>query len=262
MDQETPIKNEEIVEVTMKPKPKKKHKFLRRFMIFIVINIVIILILGFMMPGLLWTKSLGVTYTKADYDSMMSKLQYVKDAVPTGDSEAKYNYVFGVAKPIEVSFTSAEITSFLNMNRPSYFAVKNVQVKINNDGSIEASGAANVDYFLNEVLGSKYSRDQIKKEIPALGFLPSSVNLYLSFEGSVTNNISTGSLKSVSVQGIPIPTNYVASSEAIQTLTNGVNNLMTKYNNKTGSNFDKIAVVDGKILFKGRVPSSLERIIK
>jgi hypothetical protein len=246
---------ENVVEETKKPKKKGLIKFL----IFVVILGAIVLSLGFIFPGLLWTKSLGITYTETDYKSIMSKLEYIKDEVPTLDSADKYTYVYGEVKNIDVEFTSEEITAFFNENRPDYYAVKNVQVKINNDGTIEAVGNANVDYFLNEVLGGKYSRDQIKNEIPALGLLPSSVNLYLNFGGSVINNRANISINSVAVQGITIPSSYVKSNEAIGTVTEGIENLMSNYNTKSGSSFDKIAVENSKIVFKGKVPSSLDR---
>lgn len=243
-------------------KPKKKRRFLKKFIAFIVIVGSAALALGFIFPGLLWPKSLGVNYTQKDYKSMMSKLNYIKDAVPTGDSREEYNYVYGEVVPIEVEFTSEEITAFINENRPDYYAVKNVQVRINSDGSIEATGSANVDYFLNEILGGKYSREQIKKEIPAIGLLPNNVNLYLSVGGNITDNKSNLNINSVAVQGITIPSNYVKSNEALNTVTEGLDNVISKYNTNSGATFEKLAVQDQKIVFKGKVPKSLEREVR
>ncbi len=257
MDQEE-AKEEKVIE---KPK-KKKGKFLRKFIIFLVVVGIIAIALGFIFPGLIWVKDLGVTYTKADYQSFMNKLNILKDDAPTSGTADDYEYTYGELRDVEVEFTSEEITSFFNENRPSYYPLKNVQVKINDDGTIEASGTAYVDYFLNEVLGGKYSREQINKEIPALGILPSNVNFYLKFSGSVANNRSSVNINIVEVQGIAVPNNYVTSMEAKGTVETGLNNIMKDYNTKSGATFDRITVENSKIIFKGKVPSTLERTKK
>lgn len=260
MNEEKLIVEEQVVEPFKKP--KMKGHFFRNLFIFLIVASFVVIGFGFLFPGLLWTKSLGVTYTKQDYNSMMTKLAYVKDAVPAGGSQNQYNYLYGKTTHVEVDFTSAEITSFFNENRPDYYAIKNVQVRVNEDGTIEATGSANVDYFLNEVLGGNYSKDQIKERVPMLGMLPSKVNLYLNFSGSVTNNQSSVTINNVAVQGITIPANYIQSSEAVRVVTDGLNKIMQKYNTSAGSNFARIAVENGKVVFKGDVPSSLERVVK
>ncbi len=242
-------------------KVKTKKKWYIKLIIFFVILSIIVLILGIVLPGLLWTKTLGVTYNKEDYSSIMTKLDYIKDEVPTGNIE-DYEYKYTGLKDVDIEFTSQELTAFFNENRPNNFPVKNVQIKINNDGTIEASGSANVDYFLENVLVGKYSREQIKEEVPALGLLPSNVNLYLKVHGSITSNKSTLEIDDVSVQGISVPKYLYESNEAINTVTAGIDKLMADFNAKTGSDFYKIFVENGLIKFQAKVISALERIKK
>ncbi len=263
--EEQEVSNEELIEAEVDNKtevPKKKHKLIKTLGIVLIVMTIIVLVLGFLFPGLLWTKDLGIKYTDADYQSVLAKLDYIKDAIPTGDSRDDYAYTYGKTTNIETEFTSAEITAFINTDRPSYYAVKNVQVRINSDGTIDASGIVNVDYFLSEVLSGKFSREQIVKEIPALGFLPGSVNLALNFDGGIINNKASGSINSAEVQGIPIPTEYVNSDEAISTVTGGLNDMLTKNSSKSGSVFEKLAVENEKIVLKGQFPSSLNRVKK
>ncbi len=254
VDQDTSVNNVK--------KPKKKHRLIKRLAIIVAVIAVIVLVLGLVLPGLLWPKDLGVRYSKQDYDSFLKKANYVKDLAPTGNSEDIYNYVYGPTTPVSTKFTSAELTAFANYNRPSYYAAKNIQIRVNSDGTVEASGTVNVDYVLNEVLGGKYSRTQIVKEIPALGLLPGSVNLYLSLTGSIINNSANLGLNSVTVQGIPIPNTYVKSSEGISTATTGVNNLISKSNVKSGANIEKLATENENIVLQGQFPTSLTRIKK
>lgn len=241
---------------------KKKHGFIKGILITLSALVLVVVALGFIFPGLVWTRSLGVRYTQTNYNSIIDKLNYTKDATPTGDSADLYNYVYGEPTNVDTELTSEELTAFFNENRPSYYPLKNVQIKINEDGSIEVAAAANVDYFLNDLLGGKYTREQIQNEIPALGLLPDNVNIYLKFTGSITNNISTIYIDLATVQGIEIPSNYTNSSSAINVIESSLNDFIAKLNTETGTNFESLTVQNGVLKFKGSVPSSLERIEK
>ena len=241
---------------------KRKHRLLKTSVIIAVAISAIVLSFGFIFPGLLWTKDLGVRYSIQDYDSFMEKIDYTKDLTPTGYLREDYVYTYGKVSSIDTSFTSAELTAFANYNRPVYYAFKDVQILINDDGTIEASASVNVDYVLNEVLGGKYTRSEIEKEIPALGFLPSNVNLYLNIEGSIINNSTNLSLNSVVVQGIAIPENFINTNEAIETVTNGINDLISKNNSASGSNIKNLSTENNQLLLIGEFPTSLTRIKK
>lgn len=241
---------------------KIKKSLLKEFLITISAIVLVVVVLGFAFPGLIWTKSLGVTYTQTDYNSIIDKLNYTKDDAPTGDSKDLYNYIYGPANSIDTEFTSEELTAFFNENRPSYYPLKNVQVKINEDGTIELSASANVDYFLNDVLGGKYTREQIENKIPTLGILPDNVNIYVKFAGSVTQNISYINVKALAVQGVTISENYYSTATAANTISAGVNDFIVKSNAETGSSYESIHVENGVLKFKGSVPSSLERVAK
>lgn len=241
---------------------KIKKSLLKGFLITVSVLVLVVVGLGFTFPGLIWTRSLGVTYTQTDYNSIMDKLNYTKDDAPTGDSKDLYNYIYGPANSVDTEFTSEELTAFFNENRPSYYPLKNVQVKINDDGTIELSASANVDYFLNDVLGGKYTRAQIENEIPTLGILPDNVNIYVKFTGSVTQNISYINVKALTVQGVAISESYFSAATAANTISTGVNEFITKSNTETGSSYESIYVENSVVKFKGSIPSSLERVAK
>lgn len=249
--------NNIIIEGEEKP-IKKKKSFLKKLLIFILVLALMIIALGFLFPGLLWTKNLGIKYTQEDYDSMITKLEYIKDAVPTGDI-GDYTYVYGPLKDVNVSFTSEELTAFFNVNRPSYYALKNVQIKIN-EKTLEVSTSANVDYFLNTLLEGKYTKEEINDAYPALGLLPDNVNLYLNIEGSVNNNLSSLKLNTLQVQGVTLPDGLINSEDAISLLTTSVDNVLSKYEEKSGTHINKMGIENNKLLFDAKVPSSLNRV--
>lgn len=233
------------------------HKLIRFLIIFVLIIIVGIISLNYFVPGLLTTRNLGVKYSTEDYESAVAKLSTIKDLLPTLSTQTEATYTFGMPAVFDIKLTSAEITAFLNTDKSTEFAAKNCQVLINEDNTIEASGAINVDYFLSEILNNKISRDQIVKEIPALGILPDSVNLYVDFSGSIINNQSSALINSVAVQGITIPSEFINSKEAIDTLTSGVNAFIAKNNNVTGSSIDKLAAEGGSVVLIGKFPTSV-----
>lgn len=241
---------------------KIKKNLFKGLIITVSVLVLIVMVLGFAFPGLIWTKSLGVNYTQTDYNSIMDKLNYTKDDTPTGDSKDLYNYIYGPAASVDTEFTSEELTAFFNENRPSYYPLKNVQVKINTDGTIELSASANVDYFLNNILGGKYTRQQIENEIPAIGILPDNVNIYIKFTGSVTQNISYINVKAITVQGVAIPDQYFVPTSIANTISAGFNDFIAKSNAETGSSYESVYVENGVLKFKGSVPSSLERTDK
>jgi len=241
---------------------KIKKNIVKRIIIALGVLVLAIVILGFAFPGLMWTKTLGVKYTQADYNSIMDKLHYTEDDAPTGDSKDLYNYIYGPATSVDTQFTSEELTAFFNENRPSYYPLKNVQVKINTDGTIEFSSSTNVDYFLNNILGGKYTREQIENEIPAVGILPDNVNIYVKFTGSITQNISYINIKALTIQGVPIPEKYFVPGSVANKISAGFNDFIAKSNAENGSSYESINVENGVLKFKGSVPSSLERTVK
>lgn len=243
-------------------KKKNKKKLLKGFLITGSLLILFVTALGFIFPGLIWTKSLGIKYTQKDYNSIMNKLNYTKDDAPTEDSKDLYNYVYGPATNVDTQFTSEELTAFFNENRPSYYPLKNVQIKINKDDTIEISALVNIDYFLNNVIGGKYTKEAIENKIPAFGILPANVNIYVKFTGSVTKNISNVNVYSATVQGVAIPDKYYASASIGSTLSSSINDFILKSNAETGSNYENISVENGVLNFNGSVPSSLKRTTK
>lgn len=238
-------------------KARGKRALLRGLLIFLVIVSVIVLSLGVAFPGLLWSRNLGVKYSQADYESVMNKLNYTKDETLSTGETGQYEYVYSEVSNIDVELTSGELTAFFNEGRPSNFPLKNVQIKINDDNTIEATVTTNVDYALKEFLGNRYTREQIKQEIAGLDILPENVNLYLKFNGFIINNLSNINLILATVQGIYVPDEYVKSSEVKDAIAEGLNQIMNKFNNESGASFDSVTIEGSRVLFKGKLPATL-----
>lgn len=246
--------NQEPDMVNTKPqKVKNKHRFLK-FIIGLIITIAAILLTAnFALPGLITARDLGVKYSSSDYDSAKAKLSTIKELLTNLPNISEYSY--STSKNIDISLNSSEITAFINTNNTVKYAVDNYQVLINPDGTIETSGAVNVDFFLKEILNNKISREQIAKEVPALVLLPSSVNLYMKFSGEIIANKSSASIKDVAAQGITIPTKYINTNEAISTLTNGIDSFLARNNPISGTSIDSLTTKDGLVNLSAKIPS-------
>lgn len=139
----------------------------------------------------------------------------------------------------------------------------NVQVRANADNTIEMSGSLDTNYLLDKVVGGVYSRAQVTSAFPPAAFLPGSVNLHCKASGKITSQKATGlSFKSFEVQGIGVPSNVYSSPDAASIGTNILNTFIARIQATNHSTYDFVRVQDGKLVFKGTVPSSLSRISK
>lgn len=240
-------------------KPRKKKRFLKFVFSILVIAISAVFAVNYFIPGLLMSRDLGVRYTSADYKSALSKLEYTKDATPVGESSDLYNYSYGEPNKIDANFTSSEITAFLNSERPDYFAFKKIQVKLNSDNSVEATSTVDVDYLLKEVFNNSFGRDEIAKDIPSLGVLASSVNIYIHFDFTITDNTVEEHINSLSIQGINIPSKYTNANNATKFITNELNRYITNAIQQTGAYLYKVEIKNSQLLLDANIPSSLSR---
>ncbi|BAL81227.1 hypothetical protein [Caldisericum exile] len=194
-------------------------------------------------------RDLGVRYAEKDYQNVIKKSQLTKDKAPQSGSVKDYKYVWSGKVNVGTTYTQEEITAWLNENRPSYFAFKNVQVKINNDGTIEAG--ANVDF---KALSNYALTEDEKKYVPS--FIPDSAPVYAKGVIYVQNNQVHIEPQSVVVGFIPVPSNLL-KRENISYVENKIESLIPTIPNLY---IETLKVENGKLIYKGTGPKSLTRI--
>lgn len=242
-------------------KVKKKHGCLTALFVVLGIIIAAAVAVYILVPGLLRPYDLAVKSSPEAYQSALAKLQMSKDIAPTEGEADDYVVVYGPYQSVSTALTSEEVTSFFNENRPDYFAVKNVQVRINEDGSIEASANIDVNYIFNKILNGQYTREDAQSALPMLGLLPNNVNFYFKVYGGVVDNQVQGLyIDEVSVMGITIPENLVSSQTAMSFVTTTLNGYIARTNAESGASYDLIQVNGGSLDFVGDIPSSVSRI--
>jgi len=273
-------------------KPKKSHGCLTALIIVLVLIIGAGAAVYFLLPGLFRPVDLGVKTSQEAYQSALTKLGYVKDEAPTTGKQDDYEYTYGPLAPVDISMSSEEVTSFMNLNRPAYFPLKNVQVKIGGSASIgngspiagpvqlsvipvssgggdapvEVSATIDRDYAINYLLKGDYSRAEIEDALKSIGIdklLPAQINLYIKMSGRIENNqIVDLRLYNASLMGVAVPDEYVTSSDTYSIARSVINMLLQDYNERSGAYFVSIKTADGEIIIDGQVPSSLTRTPK
>lgn len=239
---------------------KKRSGCLTALLVFIIVIAGIALAAYFLLPGVFKPNDLGIKTSDQAYESAVQKLGYTKDKAPSIGAAQDYKYTYGSPKAADISLTSEEITSFLNVNRPPYYAIKNVQVRINPDNTVEAAASLDVPYVFNYILDGKYNKDDAKKALPMLGLLPDKINVYSKFSGGVRNNrIEKMSIDKVSIMGIPIPGTLVNTTGATSFVKSSIDNYIGKETSKQNSRYDLLEVNNGNLVFKGQIPSSISR---
>lgn len=237
----------------------KKHGGLIALLIVIIVLLGGFIAVTFLVPGLVLPVNLGVKSTYEGYVNAMDKLGLQKDEAPkTGEAE-DYSVVYSGSHAVDTALTSEELTSFVTENRPPYFAVKNVQIRINEDGTIEASGKLETSYVFEQVLDGNYTIEDAKRALPMLGLIPANVNLYAKFTGSVVDNHIEGlDVDSISVMGITIPNDLIESNETF--IVDTIDGFIERVNAKSGADIELMAVENGKLDIKGNMPSYIERV--
>ena len=126
----------------------------------ILIKIILFLILVIIVTPILLSKyffsgkprDLGVTYTQADYTQSHDKIETQVTSVPLSESvSAADTLQFSGRKDVDISLNSSEITAYINSDKYIYAPLSQVQIKINPDGTGEASGIINLKNFLTYI---------------------------------------------------------------------------------------------------------------
>lgn len=169
-----------------------------------------------------------------------------EDQLPT-DKEVAYEGVLN----IEESLSSEQVTSILNTVNTQHSSIpfSNVQIRINEDGTSEASFNLNIETTINEAKKLGYSDEDIEKGKQYLGVLGESVYIYTKLSFDISNDQLTVNPYAFRIQNFNIPesiTKMVAEvgSNAIEDRLSQVPNLSIESLKQEGN----------KLNFKGTIP--------
>lgn len=149
--------------------------------------IIVVLVIGLLIinpPA----KNLGVKWTEADATSAGVKLGRERVELPTTENPAE-SVRFEGSHPVDESFSSEELTAIVNTRDYAYSPAKNVQIRLNDDGSGEVSGTINVANIIPFGEAFKIRNERAKEVIQDyVEQLPINPTFYVKGTPSITNN--------------------------------------------------------------------------
>jgi len=202
-------------------------------------------------------KNLGQKITIEDSLAAQNKTGVEVIALPDGTTD-KDGYIPQGTKNLETTFTSKEITALLNHRTWKNFPAKDVQVKINSDGSLESSGVLIVSKALPFAEGLGYSDEEVKEAMTKYKLPSVEIPYYISGFGEVKNNDISLSISSLKIGAIPLPQSMTGPLAEEATLF--LESLINRYQDNFSA--DSITSQNGQITFKGRVAERISVVPK
>jgi len=210
----------------------------------VLVGVIILGMLGFI-PGLSTLlganrpRDLGVTYTEADYAAARSKSQLEYEALPS-DTSVEQSLQRSGTRPVTATWSSAELSALMNDRPWRYWPIKDVQLRVNNDGTAELSGVVMRDKLPG--YGAAIGVPQAVIDT-VVKFLPPNPAFYVKAKTSLTNNqVSDFDVQSVYLGKLSIPVDTLLSLQSVNLVPRAyaedLTGELTKYSGK------KAAVVE------------------
>jgi hypothetical protein len=152
-------------------------------------------------------------------------------------------------KEIKTSLTQEEITALSNNSPYKYNPFKNAQVKINEDGSVEASAILKVETIFQLANSMGYSGEEVRKQMEKYNIPIKDIPVYAKATGYVKNNEVTMNISKAKVGRIPLPSFIIEqATPQVISAAEGLANSFPGFNAKSMT-FEK-----GKMNFEGTIP--------
>jgi hypothetical protein len=222
----------------------------------VAIAVVVVLALGYLgfMPGVSSlfgsnkAKDLGVTFTSADLKSARAKTSVVNTDLSASAAPAD-SLKFGTPRKVDAVFTQAECNALLNNHPWQYYPLKDVQLKINSDGTAEFSAILLKDRLQGCAEALKISDGDIQVLNEYLAKVPENPAFYVKGTGGIANNQITGmDVVDFKVGNLSF-TQQIKDNES--SLSSQGETLMRSI---VGMNLESLQIVNGSIKFKGTLP--------
>lgn len=249
-----------------------KKVWLAILLVILIVPVVLFALAGYV-PGLSAVfgatkpRDLGVTYTEEDKNSAISKSGAVYGELPS-DTKDESSIQFEGSHDVKTSWNSAEMTALLNDRPWKNWPIKNVQLRINPDNTVEMSGVVNAE----ELKGYGSGIGVPGAVVDRVSLLPAEASFYIKGSGSLSQNqVASFDITSAQLGRLSIPTGVLLSSQNIvnNAYAEDVVSELKKYSGKKASIvnfingrmswvegfFAKMAVFsDGKLEFEGSIP--------
>jgi hypothetical protein len=191
---------------------------------------------------------LGISVTPQETQEAIAKVGTNIITLPS-DTALDAGFRLEGSKDASFTMTSQELSAHSN-NRPwANYPVRNVQIKIADDGQIEASAILIISKAMPYALNLGYSEAQIRDAMSEYNLPSFEVPIYIRGFGEVIEDKSTVNAQEVKIGAIIIPTHIVnqANTEVKQV----IDDLISKHSHSFHAQYLKFK--DGQMQFQGTV---------
>lgn len=208
---------------------------MKKFLIVLAILLFVCVLLIFTVASKLRTnkpQNLGVSFTIEDLQRVDQK--YGFKTIELADNQEIANsksYEGSVA--VEGTFTNAEISAQFDKwyKNWKYYPIKDVQFRVNSDGSIETTGVFIVDRTYPYFEYAGFSKDKVDQGLKYINmFGVDEIAFYITGEAKIVNNQISINLQKVKIGKFSIPHNLIEQysdevNQFAQSRIDGINNL-------------------------------------
>lgn len=200
--------------------------------------------------------ALGVRYTAEDFAGAKQKLGVTYESL-SPNITGKTLIVSG-SHPVDKTFTSSELTALADNRYKdyAYFPFRNVQIRVNSDGSVEGSATVGFQDAVRYLVALGVSEQDVIEAAKKLNVPNATLPVYLKVSGSVINDTSNITVQGAKIANIPVPEAYVNQYGP------GLNQLVDSVikSRKPSYHIEKLEVVGGTVHFKGTSPDKEQAV--
>jgi hypothetical protein len=231
-------------------------KFLKGLAIAIgALVIVAVLVLGYLgfVPGVSNVfgsnkpRDLGVTYTAADYASAHARNGTTHTVLPAGSVPS---IIFSGSHPVNTVYTQAEINALINTRQWTNYPLKDCQLRINPDNTVELSGII----IMNRLKGYETALnlgDNMNAITGYLKYIPGDPAFYAKGTIEVVN----GQIVNTEISEFKVG-NLTFTKQVQDNLQGLISNAYSEIAAYPGFSITTLKFTGGKVQFVGTLPDS------
>jgi hypothetical protein len=194
--------------------------------------------------------NLNVKYTNTDFESARSKLGLTIDKTNPGTISSM---LILDAKPVTTQLTSAEATALINYLADNWkdSPIDNVQMLINNDGTVEVSGIILTNHFNGFATAVDMTDSTRNAFAPILSLVTTNPSFYVKFSTTIKNGVVTSNINNIQVGKVSMSNEDVAKVQTVLV------SYLTKISKPPVNHIGNLSFQNGNMIIDGVFPKNI-----
>jgi len=239
-------------------------KFLKGFLITIAVIVVIAaLVLGYFgfVPGISnlfgsnQARDLGVTYTSDDYVRAHLRNGTTHTVLPPTENPED-SITFTGQHEVSTTYSQAEFNALINYREWEYYPLTDLQLRINDDDSLEFSGVIITSRLEPYMQAMDVSEDNMQMVMDYIKYIPGNAAFYA--KGNL--EIANGQFVNTDIDEFQVG-NVSLTNQAQDNLYSLMSGAASQMNAYPGFKVKTLKFADGKVQFEGTLPDSARTVV-